>query len=41
MSELLKLSLKVINAAKNDFEAEFKRDRRVTKRLGVAKHGMA
>lgn len=38
MNELLKLSLKAINAAENDFET---RDRPARKRLEVAKHSMA
>lgn len=41
MNELLKLSLKATNAAGNDVETEFKRQRRARKRLEVAKHGMA
>lgn len=41
MNELLKLNLKAINTTENDFEAQFKRDRRARKRLEVAKHGMA
>ena len=41
MNELLKLSLKAISAAENDFETEFKRDRRARKRLEVAKQGTA